>query len=130
MQSSLINRVLAVVMESEIDEDRYDPLTTMDTIPHLLLASGLQDVNSTLNMNMEDFNVTHDVLVRGMATNQGAPLTVIDNAGSGHGGNGDNPFISIWLDSILSQRLPAILPTSSPASLPQLAEHLRLGGNL
>ncbi|MDQ6703730.1 MAG: hypothetical protein M3Z96_11850 [Pseudomonadota bacterium] len=32
-------------------------------------------------------------------------MTTIDNAGFGHGGNGANPFISIWLDDVLSQRL-------------------------
>jgi fibronectin type 3 domain-containing protein len=119
-QSSLVGRTLAIVQESEIDEDRYNPLATMINTPHLLLASGTgQDGNSTLNVGVGDFPaVTHDAYCRGLATNLGAPLTVINNAGFGHIQNGDNPFIAIWLDSILSQRLPFVLPTTAPVNLP------------
>ncbi len=118
-QPAFVNRVLAVVNLSEIDEDRYNPLTTMDTAPHLFLASGLSDQYSTLNLSLEDFGpVTHDAYSRGMATTQGAPLTVLNNVGAGHGGNQDHPFISLWLDSVLSQRLPAVLPVSAPVNLP------------
>jgi hypothetical protein len=88
-------------------------------VPVLFQASGLGDEFSTLNYGLEDFgSVTHDAFARGLATNQGAPLTVLDNVDVGHGGNPDHPFISIWLDSILSQRLPATLPVSAPVSLP------------
>jgi fibronectin type 3 domain-containing protein len=120
-QPALVNRVLAVINESEIDEDCYNPLATMDTAPHLFLASGLSDDNSTLNKFLTDFpniTTTYDLCARGFSTNQGAPFTVLNNAGVGHGGNVDHPFISIWLDSILSQRLPATVPSSSPVSLP------------
>ena len=119
MPTPLADRVLAVVQLSEIDEDRYNPLFVMDSVPHLFLASGLPDLYSTLNMGMQDFtSLSHDVFSRGLSTNQGAPLTVIDNAGAGHGENPDHPFISIWLDSVLSQRLPAALPVSAPMNLP------------
>ncbi len=118
-QPNLLNRVLAVINLSEIDEDRNNPLVIMDSAPHLFLASGLSDKFSSLNQSLEDFsNVTHDAFSRGLATTQGAPLTVLDNVGTGHGGNPDHPFISLWLDSILSQRLPANLPVSVPVNLP------------
>jgi fibronectin type 3 domain-containing protein len=117
--SPLAHRVLAEVHLSEIDEDRWCPLACMDTAPHLYLASGLTDIFSTLNIGLEDFPaVTHDADARGLATHQGAPLTVIDNAGFGHGENPDHPFISIWLDAVLSQRLPVTLPVSAPVDLP------------
>jgi fibronectin type 3 domain-containing protein len=117
-QPALVNRVLAAVLLSEIDEDRYHPLVTMTSAPHLFLASGLKDVYSSLNLGMEDFSaVTHDAFSRGLATTQGAPLTVLNNVGARHGGNPDHPFISLWLDSVLSQRLPATLPVSAPVSL-------------
>ena len=127
-QPSLVNRVLAVVHLSEIDEDRYNPLATLDTAPHLFLASGQGsivngqpqgDPFSNLVLGVEDFpSVTHDTEARGLATNQGAPFTVIDNAGAGHGDNADHPFVSIWLDSVLSQRLPATVPMIAPVNLP------------
>lgn len=107
-QPILANRVLAVIQESELDEARYNPLVTMDSVPHVFLASGLKDIYSSLNLGLEDYpKVTHDALARGLATNQGAPFTTIDNAGFGHGGNSDNPFIGIWLEDILSQRMPS-----------------------
>jgi fibronectin type 3 domain-containing protein len=118
-QPALIHRVLGVVNLSEIDEDRYNPLVVMDTVPHLFLASGLSDAFSTLNLGMEDFlAVTHDAFSRGLATTQGAPLTVLNNVGVGHGGNPDHPFISLWLDAVLSQRLPVTVPVSAAANLP------------
>jgi fibronectin type 3 domain-containing protein len=117
--SPLLNRVLATIHLSELDEDRYNPLATVDTAPHLFIASGSSDVFSSLNLGVDDFpSVTHDTEARGLATNQGAPLTTIDNAGFGHGNNQDHPFISIWLDSILSQRLPAGNNPSTPVTLP------------
>jgi fibronectin type 3 domain-containing protein len=118
-QPALLNRILAAIFLSEIDEDRYHPLVTMTSAPHLFLASGLKDVYSSLNLGMEDYSaVTHDAYSRGLVTTQGAPLTVLNNVGARHGGNPDHPFISLWLDSVLSQRLPAALPVSAPVSLP------------
>lgn len=117
VQPSLINRVLAVVNMSEIDQDRWVPIATMDTAPHIYIASGLSDGNSSLNLDLTG-PVTYDAYTRGLATNQGAPLTVLDEVGQGHLGVTDHPFISIWLDSILSQRLPATLPVSGPVNLP------------
>jgi hypothetical protein len=116
-QTPLINRTLAIINESEIDEDRWNP--TMSTVPHILLSSGFYDIYSTLNLSLQDWPVlTHDNYVRALATSEGAPLTVIDNVAQWHGYNGDNPFVSVWLDDVLSQRLPATLPVSSPVSLP------------
>lgn len=118
-QPALLNRVLAVVNMSEIDEDRYNPLVTMDSVPHLFLASGRPDIYSSLNLGLEDFStVTHDAFSRGLATAQGAPLTVLNNAGARHGENSNHPFIRLWLDSVLSQRLPATVPVSMPVNLP------------
>jgi hypothetical protein len=120
-QPILANRVLAVIQESELDEARYNPLITMDSVPHLFLASGLNDIYSSLNLGLEDYpKVTHDALARGLATNQGAPFTTIDNAGFGHGGNGDNPFIGKWLQDVLSQRMPSTVSVKNndPVFLP------------
>lgn len=118
-QPALLKRILAAVFLSEIDEDRYHPLVTMTSAPHLFLASGVKDVYSSLNLGMEDYSaVTHDAYSRGLATTQGAPLTVLNNVGARHGGNPDHPFISLWLDAVLSQRLPSTLPVSAPVSLP------------
>jgi fibronectin type 3 domain-containing protein len=120
-QPPLLGRVLAVVNESEIDEDSSSPLVIMETVPHLFLASGLPDSCSSLDQHLSDLPtaaVNYDAFARGLATNQGAPLTVIDNVGAGHGGNLDHPFISLWLDSVLSQRLPPDLPVSAPVNLP------------
>jgi fibronectin type 3 domain-containing protein len=116
--SPLDGRVLAVVQLSELDEDVVNPISTLDTAPHLFLSSGLSDGQSSLNQGLEDIpQVTHDTLARGIATNQGGPLTVIDNAGQGHGDDQDNSFISAWLDSVLSQRTPSP-STSAAVSLP------------
>ena len=120
-QPILANRVLAVIQESELDEARYNPLVTMDSVPHLFLASGHKDLYSALNLGLENYpKVTHDALARGLSTNQGAPFTTIDNTGFGHGGNRDNPFISIWLDDVLSQRLPfaVSVKNNDPVFLP------------
>jgi len=113
-----VGRFLASIFLSEIDEDHYCPLAALDNVPHLLIASGMPDTYSTLTGPVEDVHgVTHDALVRGLATNQGAPLTMIDNAGYGHGQNPDNPFIGVWLDDVLSQRLPATV-VSGTVNLP------------
>ncbi|MGH6835558.1 MAG: fibronectin type III domain-containing protein [Methylocella sp.] len=120
-QPILANRVLAVIQESELDEARANPLVTMDSVPHLFIASGHKDMYSSLNLGLEDYpTVTHDALARGLSTNQGAPHTTIVNAGFGHGGNGDNLFISIWLDDVLSQRLPfaVSVKNNDPVFLP------------
>jgi hypothetical protein len=120
-QPILANRVLAVIQESELDEARYVPLVTMDSVPHVFLAAGLKDIYSSLNLGLEDYpKVTHDALARGLAANQGAPFTTFDNAGFGHGGNGDNPFIGTWLQDVLSQRMPSAvsLKNNDPVFLP------------
>ena len=118
-QTLMANRALAVIDQSEIDEDHFNPLTVVDTVPSLFQASGAQDINSSLNLGLGDYStVTHDVCARGLATNQGAPLTVLNSVDQGHGGAPDHPFNSIWLDSILSQRLPARLPTTAAVNLP------------
>jgi fibronectin type 3 domain-containing protein len=116
----LVSRVLAVIAQSEIDEDHYNPLSVVDTVPYLLQATGVGgDASSQLNIPEGDFPfLTHDAFVRGLSTNQGAALTVFDNVGQAHGGVPDHPFIPIWLDSILCQRLPATLPVSVPVNLP------------
>jgi len=107
-----VGRLLASIYLSEIDEDRYCPLEALDNVPHLYISSGMPDIYSTLTGTVENIHwVTYDALARGLATNQGAPLTMIDNAGYGHGQNPDNPFVGAWLDDVLSQRLPA--PTVS-----------------
>jgi fibronectin type 3 domain-containing protein len=128
--TSLVSRVLAVIGQSEIDEDRYNPDSLLDTVPYLLQATGVGgDASSQLNVGAGDFpSVNIDVFVRGLATNQGAPLTVFDNVGQGHGGAPDHPFIPIWLDGVLRQRLPATLPTSSPVSLPSWQNSSAWGG--
>ncbi|MGH9823765.1 MAG: fibronectin type III domain-containing protein, partial [Blastocatellia bacterium] len=120
-QPTFANRVLAVIEESELDEARFSPLVTMDSVPHLFIASGKKDMYSSLNLGLEDYpTVTHDALARGLSTNQGAPHTTINNAGFGHGGNRDNLFISIWLDDVLSQRLPfaVSVKNNDPVVLP------------
>ncbi len=115
------NRILAVLHLTELDEALANPLAIMDNVPHLFLSAGLSDGNSTLNALLGDYpvtNVTEDGLARGLSTNQGAPLTTVLDVGGGHGANEDYLFNSLWLDCVLSQRLPATLPTSAPVNFP------------
>jgi fibronectin type 3 domain-containing protein len=123
--SAFSSRVLAVVQLSELDEDHYAPTAVMETSPHLLLSSSYTtDQYSALNQSNPDYTgdgvaaLTYDVQGRGETTNEGAPLTIMDNVGVTHGGNPDNPFIRIWLDDVLSQRLPATVSTTTAVSLP------------
>ncbi|GEM_PF-4394838 len=106
-QPEFIHRLLAVIHLHAIGEDRYNPVRQMVAAPHLFLSSFGSDSASPLLDGMEEMpSVTHDAYARSLATNQGAPLTVVDHVGQKHGGDPDAPFISIWLKSVLERRGP------------------------
>ena len=62
--------------------------------------------------------MTYSNYVLSLSTNKGAPFTVINNYGFYHLGTVDHPIMSLWLSTVLSQRLPAELPTEGPVDLP------------
>ncbi|MDD5675581.1 MAG: hypothetical protein PHC61_15530 [Chitinivibrionales bacterium] len=112
----LANRVVANVALHEIDNGQYLPLVS---VPHLFLSSQGTDPYSPLLTNVEGANFTHDTLARcRRATGLNAPLTVVAHVGQFHGGDPDANIIGLWLQDVLSLRLPAAAPTTAPIVMP------------
>jgi hypothetical protein len=116
-------RVAAVIGLDELDPAPYlPPLTT----PYLFLSDP-GDKFSGLLTDVEDAEpaITHDAFARNRATAEGAPLTLISQAGHWHGGSDygmnnkiDYKFARIWLEEVLKLRLPPQPPTEAPAVMP------------
>ncbi|WP_395666146.1 hypothetical protein [Methylocella sp.] len=115
-------RVLAVVGLDEIDRPPFSPpLST----PHLFLSDP-GDFYGGLETNVQDYEpkITHDAYAKSRAA-QGAPITVASQLGHFHGGAyhtfhnvADFSFMALWLDEVLSARLPPDAPTRGPALAP------------
>jgi hypothetical protein len=121
-------RVAAVIALDELDQAPYLPALST---PHLFLSDP-GDKFSGLLTDVEDAepSITHDAFARNRATIQGAPLTLISQAGHWHGGSDyginnkvDYKFARIWLEEVLKLRLPPKPPTDAPAVLPNWQNH-------
>ncbi len=115
-------RVLAVVTMDEIDSGPYLPPLG---VPHLYVSDPHSDQYGSLLSHEASSSLTNSDFARNRATTQGAPLSVVTQAGHFHGGytwgiygRTDYKFTRVWLSEVLKQRLPAQQPTNAAVILP------------